>query len=313
MSVTRCREINTRLRAAGITVHEWAGWESRGNGQISAYQGGLIHHTGTAYGGAFQALVSGRPDLSGPLCNYAGNENGSITVIAANPANHAGASGGRSMGPLPVTSSFNRTVLGLEIVYPGVSPMRDAQYHAALLWARVVADVVGFGDVERIRAHAETSVTGKWDPGDAPGRTINMSAFRAAARIVGQQEEDMALSDEYIRDPYSGNNELASSMLGYARLDAFYSRLAAERAEVKIDALTGALSDDEANIIAAVRAAVQEIPAGGQVDVRALAAAIASVGTLVARVPDDQIALLVSAVPQATRELLADALAGGTS
>lgn len=189
MSVARCREINARLRAAGITVYEWPGWESRGNGQVSAYEGGIIHHTATAFGTAPAALVDGRSDLAGPLCNYAGNADGSITVIAANPANHAGASGGRSMGPLPVTSTFNKRVLGLEIVYPGTVPMRDAQYHAALVWARVVADVVGGGDIQRVRAHAETSVTGKWDPGDAPGRTINMDAFRAATAI--QPEEDM--------------------------------------------------------------------------------------------------------------------------
>lgn len=265
MSIARCREINARLRAAGITVHEWAGWESRGNGQASAYEGGIVHHTGTPYGGAFQALVTGRPDLSGPLCNYAGNEDGSLTVIAAHPANHAGASGGRSMGPLPVTTLFNKRVLGLEIVYPGTSPMRDAQYRSALMWARVVADVVGFGDIQRIRLHAETSITGKWDAGDAPGRPINAVAFRAAAAIM--KEIDVALNEEYIRDPFSGNNELAASMLGYARLDAYYARLAAQRTEAKVDALTGALSDDEANILAAIRS----IPGG---DPTALAAVL---------------------------------------
>jgi hypothetical protein len=182
MSVARCREINARLRAAGVTVYEWPGWESRGNGQSSAYEGGIIHHTATAFGSTPAVLVDGRKDLAGPLCNYAGNADGSVTVIAAHPANHAGASGGKSMGPLPVTSTFNKRVLGLEIVYPGTAPMRTAQYRTALIWARVVADVVGHGDIQRIRAHAETSITGKWDPGDAPSRTINMAAFRAATQ-----------------------------------------------------------------------------------------------------------------------------------
>ncbi len=195
MSVARCLEINKRLRAAGITVREASGWQSRGNGQTSAYEGGLVHHTATGYGiavpgtGAGNLLINGRPDLEGPLCNYAGNDDGSITVIAAHPANHAGASGGRSMGPLPVTTLFNRRVLGLEIVYPGTSPMRSAQYRSALVWAKVVADVVGGGNIERVRAHAETSITGKWDPGEAPGRTIDMAAFRRAALTV--LEDDM--------------------------------------------------------------------------------------------------------------------------
>jgi hypothetical protein len=195
MSVARCQEINARLRAAGIVVHEMPGWQTRGNGMSSAYEGGLVHHTGGVQSMALpgteagELLVRGREDLSGPLCNYAGNPDGSITVVAANPANHAGASGGRSMGPLPVTTLFNKRVLGLEIVYPGTSPMRDAQYGAAVAWARAVADVCGRGDVQRIRAHAETSITGKWDPGMAPGRTIDMTAFRNA--VASGQENDL--------------------------------------------------------------------------------------------------------------------------
>lgn len=193
MSVARCREITARLRAAGIVVHEWPGWEARGNGQAAAYEGAIVHHTATAFGNALPGtgvgnlLVHGRPDLAGPLCNYAGNVDGSLTCIAAHPANHAGASGGRSMGPLPTTSLFNKRVLGLEIVYPGTEPMRTAQYRAALAWSRIATDVCGYGDIQRARAHGETSITGKWDPGDAPGRTINMVAFRAATRV---QPED---------------------------------------------------------------------------------------------------------------------------
>jgi len=212
MSVARCVEINARVRAAGVVVHEMPGWQSRGNGMSSAYEGGLVHHTATPFGmalpgtGAGGLLVNGRKGLSGPLCNYAGNEDGSITLIAAHPANHAGASGGRSMGPLPVTSLFNKRVLGLEIVYPGTSPMRDVQFHAAVTWARAVAGVCGRGDAQRIRAHAETSVTGKWDPGNAPGRTIDMTAFRNA--VASGQENDLTPDEhnwlKFVHDRVAG-------------------------------------------------------------------------------------------------------------
>lgn len=191
MSLAIVSEINRQLRLLGITVHEWPGWQDRGNGQVSDYEGGIVHHTASPYGFAYQGLVSGRSDLAGPLCNWAGNEDGSLTVIAAHPANHAGASGGRSMGPLPVTTTFNRRVLGLEIVYPGTSPMRQAQYRTAQVWARIVADVVGGGNIECVRAHAETSVTGKWDPGYAPGQTIDMAAFRRGAATGIIVEDDM--------------------------------------------------------------------------------------------------------------------------
>jgi len=194
-----------------------------------------VHHTATGYGialpgtGVGRLLINGRSDLRGPLCNYAGNDDGSITVIAAHPANHAGASGGRSMGPLPTTTSFNRRVLGLEIVYPGTRPMRPAQYRAALVWANAVAAVCGRGDLQRIRAHAETSVTGKWDPGDAPGRTIDMAAFRDAARdleadvtpeehrwlkFVHDRVAGMLRQRYYVRDPVRGVREVSNTTPG---------------------------------------------------------------------------------------------------
>jgi hypothetical protein len=193
--------VNARLRAAGITVHEAPGWQNRGNGYVSNYVGGLVHHTATGFGkalpgtGVYDLLVNGRSDLDGPLCNYAGNDDGSITIIAANPANHAGASGGRSMGPLPVTKLFNPRVLGLEIVYPGTVPMRAGQYRSALVWARAVADVVGGGDIDRVRAHAETSITGKWDPGYAPSQTIDMAAFRRDATNPFEEDFMAAITD----------------------------------------------------------------------------------------------------------------------
>lgn len=217
MSVATCQEINARLRTAGVTVREAVGWQSRGNGQTSAYEGGLVHHTATGFGiaipgtGQGNLLINGRPDLKGPLCNYAGNDDGSLTVIAANPANHAGASGGKAMGPLPVTKLFNPRVLGLEIVYPGTQAMKPAQLRTAQAWARVVADVVGGGDIERVRAHAETSITGKWDPGYAEGKTIDMAAFRRAAKTI-LQETDMELTD---RVDWDRINTLGPDYLGH--------------------------------------------------------------------------------------------------
>ncbi len=303
MSVARCLEINARLRAAGITVREASGWQSRGNGQTSAYEGGLVHHTATGYGiavpgtGPGNLLINGRPDLRGPLCNYAGNDDGSITVIAAHPANHAGASGGRSMGPLPVTSLFNRRVLGLEIVYPGTSPMRPAQYRSALVWSKAVADVCGGGNIERVRAHAETSITGKWDPGEAPGRTINMAAFRRAATTV-LEDDDMSLDDRLppvtlsdgraytlkVRDvlwglaqQIPGNGSGAGGLTPHPN-GQFTSRILAAdaiRAEISglrvaVDKLAGAVAGGDVSaedLRAAVRNAVAEALAEATVDI----------------------------------------------
>lgn len=202
MSVTFGRAVRDKLRQRGVTVHEWIGWESRGNGQTSNYQGGILHHTASAYGMAPAILVNGRVDLSGPLCNSAGNYDGSVTMIAAHPANHAGASGGRSMGPLPVTSSFNKFVWGHEIVYPGDQPMTNAQYNTMIHLGEVLTEILGRPNSEWIRGHAETSITGKWDPGYASGRTIDLALVRKQIN-TGGDDFLSALSDTEQRNLYN--------------------------------------------------------------------------------------------------------------
>jgi len=186
------RKLVDALRAAGVTVHEWSGWEGRGNEgkpQISI-RGAILHHTGTAYGSAFAGLVSStRPDLyGGLLCNFAGNSDGSLTVTGSGLAWHAGGGFGPNQGPLaPYASNRNYYTVGLEIVYPGNSPMTDAQYQTALLFSKVVADTFCGGDLEYVRGHFEVNgkgYNGKWDPGWKPGTAIDMNLFRSQARSV---------------------------------------------------------------------------------------------------------------------------------
>lgn len=197
MSVARAREWVARCRAAGIVVHELDGCYSRGNGQSSAYEGWSNHHTATAFGMAPPVLWQGRPDLSPPLCNSAGNADGSCTLVAAHPANHAGASGGWDTAPLPRTSVFNKLMWGHEIVYPGTVPMTAAQYRTALIVSKIGVDIWGYGDVNRIKFHQGTSITGKWDPGYALGKTYSIQEFRAAAAAgVPPEVGDVNLSDK---------------------------------------------------------------------------------------------------------------------
>jgi len=178
------RDLMNELRQRGATVHEWSGWDGRGNAGVSQIDpvGAVLHHTATDYGFAFQALVTGRPDLQGALCNFAGNSDGSFTVIASGLAYHAGRGAGPSLGPLgPYAGNMNFYTVGLEIVYPGDRPMTDAQYRSMILFGRAVADMFAGGDAEYVRAHAETNGRtgdGKWDPGFAPGQTIDMAAVR---------------------------------------------------------------------------------------------------------------------------------------
>jgi hypothetical protein len=195
MSVSLTLRAVEIFRSSGVPVTFEPGWDTRGNDQSSAYQGGIVHHTGGAYNATCPGiLIFGRSDLSGPLCNFAGLSGGGIHVVAAHPANHAGASGGPSNGPFPRTTLFNRLVMGLEICYPGSSPMTDPQYRTAKVFGHAMKAL--FGDIERARGHAETSVEGKWDPGYSPGRTISMSGFRPDALNLQEGDDDMT-PDEY--------------------------------------------------------------------------------------------------------------------
>lgn len=211
MSVARATEVIKRLRAAGITVHEAPNWQSRGNGQTSAYEGFIWHHTATAFSNSnLSILINGRSDLSGPLCNTCGWADGSVGMIAAHPANHAGASGGRNTSPLPRTSLFNKLVWGHEIIYPGTQPMTAEQYRTSAILGKICTDVFGYGDINRAKGHAETSITGKWDPGYAPGKTVDLNKFRVDARNslsqpskpIPGKEEDMALNTESFPPTY---------------------------------------------------------------------------------------------------------------
>lgn len=207
------------LRGHGITVHEWPGWDGRGNegiGQISPV-GAILHHTATGYGNAFQALVTGRPDLRGTLCNFAGNSDGTLTVVASGLTWHAGAGAGPSLGPLaPWRTALNRWTLGLEIVYPGDEPMTERQYITALMFARIATNLFGGGDIERARAHGETNGNApggdsKWDPGYAPGRMINMTDFRAQARFI--LEDDVEVTDIIGKRPDGSNVSLGEALI----------------------------------------------------------------------------------------------------
>lgn len=187
MSTAFARAVVDGVRRHGITVYELPGCWSRGNGQSWPFQsylgyhapdGCLTHHVAAPFDAGMSLLRDGRRDLSGPLCNMAGHADGDLTLVAAHPANHAGASGGRSMGPLPTTRAFNARVWGLEVMYPGTVPMTPAQYRTAQILAGVISGILRRPNPEWARFHADTSITGKWDPGYANGRTYDSPAFR---------------------------------------------------------------------------------------------------------------------------------------
>lgn len=168
------------LRGAGLRVQGDAGWVERGRPWAFDPVGVLMHHT------AFRATAAdpqpalatvrdGRAGLRGPLCHVLVARDGTCHVISAGRANHAGEA--RASGPVE-GGDGNVSYVGIEIDYAPQQPFSQqptaAQLDASVVAAAVVVARLGNG-ADHVRYHAETSLAGKWDPGN----TLDADAFRA--------------------------------------------------------------------------------------------------------------------------------------
>lgn len=98
-------------RLTGYPVIEVTGWQSRGHGQMVACEGVVGHHTAGPATGNYPSLntvVNGRPDLEGPLAHLGLARDGTIYVIAAGCAWHAGNSAWAGF------TSLNDKFIGIE-------------------------------------------------------------------------------------------------------------------------------------------------------------------------------------------------------
>ncbi|SDZ59035.1 N-acetylmuramoyl-L-alanine amidase [Saccharopolyspora shandongensis] len=207
------------LRAAGLRVVETPGWRERtARGTQPRPLGVLNHHTATPTSYArpaptVQTCINGRPDLDGPLCHAVIGYDGTVHLIAAGRANHAGKA--KASGPNP-GGDGNALYVGFEWDYHGVnqSPSPE-QYTAAVRATRAVLAKLG-RPAEAARGHRETSVTGKIDPGH-----VDLDQFRrdvaAGTSTAPGGIESMAL-DTVWRDSY-GNNQTVHSFMAETQRD----------------------------------------------------------------------------------------------
>jgi hypothetical protein len=124
-----------KLREWGLTVVEVPGWTSRGADFPKLPSVVVCHHTGTRRSTTKdlpteRVLVDGRSDLPGPLCQVGLGYSGTVYVIAAGKANHAGKGhwNGHTVG--------NTDSVGIEAESPGDGTWTQAQ---RLAYPRVCA------------------------------------------------------------------------------------------------------------------------------------------------------------------------------
>lgn len=151
---------------AGLKVVELPGWEARGLGPLTP-EGVLLHHTGTK-ADATTALLNGRKDLRGPLCNFELRLDGTVALIASGKANHAGEG---------TVSSFRW--YGIEAT-GGLGRWPETQLNAYTKLVACICRHHKWDPQAQVRGHKETArpVGRKVDP------SFDLNAFRGAVAVL---------------------------------------------------------------------------------------------------------------------------------
>lgn len=177
------------LRDHGLDARTVPGWETRGSSSFTP-RGHVVHHDAipTRWQTPPAILTDGRSDLPGPLCNFALNAYGTVYMVAAGRANHAGTGGWRGL-------SGNSSVWGTEAQNAGTGQTwPDEQIDAYVRLCAATCDYSGFS-AEMVCRHAEWTSrkidpAGPWEDGHDWSR--DASHFRA---LVAQGGTDMPLND----------------------------------------------------------------------------------------------------------------------
>lgn len=217
------------LRAAGLRVVELDGWQTRGAAGITPL-GQLFHHTASRRGAnapSLRVVTVGRSDLRGPLCNLLVARDGTIYVVAAGRANHAGY-GDWPWTPGEQVEGGNDDSIGWECENDGVGePWPDAQLDAIERGMAAICRHLGHR-ADRVRAHREFARP-KGRKIDPTG--IDMDAWRRRVDAL-IEEDDMALTDDDI-------NRIVAKVTPYAK--AAVAELLAETGLIGVPQAVGML------------------------------------------------------------------------
>lgn len=169
MAYALAKRLERAVKNAGVDYKTVAGWESRGRATMGAIQSVMCHHTaGPATGNtpSLNVVTNGRAGLSGPLAQLFLARDGTVHLVGAGRANHAG------VVSSPVYQ--NSHSIGIEAEATGVSSWPAAQVEAYAKLCKALADEFGLS-TSRIVGHKEKARPAgrKIDP------NFSMSDFRA--------------------------------------------------------------------------------------------------------------------------------------
>lgn len=250
------------LRTTGRPVIEMRGWKINYHSGAFDPQGNLWHHTGSydAMADAANDLdyakwlaFTGRADLAAPLCNVSISAEGVYYVCSAGRAYHAGDA--KASGPVP-SGNGNGLYIGWECMNSGSQGWGDAQY-GAMVDGAVATSKHYRWSAEANRAHKETSLTGKWDPGQ-----LSMDKFRTDIKKAMNSERDwfdMASKKELAEVVNAAKDEILTELGNYRKnelkRDRDETKVATRRHQrikkilagtnADVDAVLAALDDEE--------------------------------------------------------------------
>ncbi|WP_458682277.1 peptidoglycan recognition protein family protein [Prescottella equi] len=212
-------------------------WTGIGHEDFGDVWGVLWHHMGVNGQGP-DVIRYGVPGLKGPIANIHIALDGTVTLVAAGVAWHAGYG---SYPGLPKDDANDR-LIGVEMAGNGTDPWPRAVWDAAVKVGAAISRFLGY-DAGRNIAHKEWAgkAQGKWDPGN-----WDMNQFRREiqSRIDNGPAKggDMNVWDTLIPTQYNSKGQLAKgdnvSLPAWEILSWIDGRVA--RAEGALNALTAA-------------------------------------------------------------------------
>jgi hypothetical protein len=288
----------TVLRAAGLTVRECDGWQTRHTSDSSLdgfgpLRGVIAHETRAASPtstdvGELGVLINGRVGLSGPIAQCFLNREGVWYVVAAGTCHHV-----KTGWAGPFAGLGNDSLLGVEPAHSLAEDWADkpAQYRS---YVRGVAAIVRHANLPPPVGHKEHQ------PGDKSDPEFSMATFRAdVAREITEWEDDDMFSEQDRTD--LGYMAWRVEALAYA-LDTFQGGPEKGKPVPLMRRVKGLES-----AVAALQTVVEQLAAalaagGGSVDTAAVLAGV-----------DERLTALREQFEAETRDAVADLGEGGAA
>ena len=252
MSVDTCSKL---FQYSGLKVEYIAGWENRGF-DILDPTASLVHYTWGIFPSDLHTCIEGRPTLSGPLCNWYVAPDGTIYVVAARQAHHAG------VGVLPSVNSYGIEVSWIDPKWTPNLDGTDAKPWPAVQRESIVAMLAIICKLHnwtagRVFGHKETArpIGRKFDP------ALSMMLLRndVLARMDGLKpadDEDDFLSIFASKKEFEDTVAVATKRGTSAALTVMGQPNAAETIDVIISDIKG-IKDE----VAEIRGTLEAIPA----------------------------------------------------